>query len=81
MHVTVAGRQVPYAVWGDRDGFPVVVLHGTPGSRLGRFSDEAALAATGVRQVEQPAVEGRDMTRLRACKRVRTRPSVTTLGG
>lgn len=49
--VEVGGRQVQYAEWGDPHGFPVVVLHGTPGSRLGRFSDPALLAATGMRQV------------------------------
>ena len=49
--VRVAGRDVAYADWGDPRGFPVVVLHGTPGSRLGRWSDPAALAATGIRQI------------------------------
>jgi pimeloyl-ACP methyl ester carboxylesterase len=60
--VRVDGREVPYAQWGDPGGFPVVVLHGTPGSRLGRFSDEAALAATGVRQVgiNRPGYGGAD---------------------
>ncbi|MFN2521758.1 MAG: alpha/beta fold hydrolase [Mycobacteriales bacterium] len=47
----VDGRDVEYAEWGDPDGFPVVVLHGTPGSRLGRFSDPERLAATGMRQI------------------------------
>lgn len=49
--VRVAGREVAYAQWGDPDGFPVIVMHGTPGSRLGRWSDPVALAATGVRQI------------------------------
>jgi pimeloyl-ACP methyl ester carboxylesterase len=49
--VEVDGRQVAYAEWGDPNGFPVVVLHGTPGSRLGRFSDPERLAATGMRQI------------------------------
>ena len=49
--VAVDGRQVDYAEWGSPTGFPVIVLHGTPGSRLGRWSDPAALAATGVRQI------------------------------
>jgi pimeloyl-ACP methyl ester carboxylesterase len=49
--VRVGGRNVAYAEWGDPDGFPVLVMHGTPGSRLGRWSDPAALAATGVRQI------------------------------
>ena len=31
---TPDGRVLAYAVWGDRDGFPVLALHGTPGSRL-----------------------------------------------
>ena len=42
---------MPYAQWGDPAGFPVVTLHGTPGSRLGRFSDPVALAATGIEYV------------------------------
>jgi pimeloyl-ACP methyl ester carboxylesterase len=29
-----------FAVWGDPDGFPVLMLHGTPGCRLGRWPDE-----------------------------------------
>lgn len=49
--VQVAGRKIAYAEWGDPHGFPVIVLHGTPGSRLGRWSDPAALASTGVRQI------------------------------
>jgi pimeloyl-ACP methyl ester carboxylesterase len=49
--VRVAGRVVAYAEWGDPDGFPVIVMHGTPGSRRGRWSDPVALAATGVRQI------------------------------
>lgn len=49
--VRVDGRDVAYAEWGDPRGFPVVVMHGTPGSRLGRWSDPVALAQTGVRQI------------------------------
>ena len=49
--VRVAGRDVVYAEWGDPDGVPVIAMHGTPGSRMGRWSDSAALAATGVRQI------------------------------
>lgn len=49
--VRVGDRDVAYADWGDPVGFPVIVLHGTPGSRLGRWSDPVALAATGVRQI------------------------------
>jgi pimeloyl-ACP methyl ester carboxylesterase len=37
------GRTVGYADWGDPDGFPVVHLHGTPGSRLSfDYADESA---------------------------------------
>lgn len=46
-----AGREIAYAEWGAPAGYPVVVLHGTPGSRLGRWSDNDALAATGMRQI------------------------------
>jgi pimeloyl-ACP methyl ester carboxylesterase len=35
--VTVQGRRLCYAEFGARDGFPVLALHGTPGSRL-KFS-------------------------------------------
>ena len=49
--VELAGRVVEYAEWGDPAGFPVLVMHGTPGSRRGRWSDAAALAATGARQI------------------------------
>jgi pimeloyl-ACP methyl ester carboxylesterase len=34
------GREVCYAVWGDRAGFPIMSLHGTPGCRLNRWPDE-----------------------------------------
>ena len=34
------GRTVAFAVWGDPDGFPVLALHGTPGSRLERWPNE-----------------------------------------
>jgi pimeloyl-ACP methyl ester carboxylesterase len=49
--VRAFGRELAVAEWGDPHGFPVIVLHGTPGSRLGRWSDNAALAATGIRQI------------------------------
>lgn len=47
----MTGRDIAYAEWGDPQGVPVIVLPGTPGSRLGRWSDAAALAATGIRQI------------------------------
>jgi len=33
------GREIAYAVWGDRSGFPIMLLHGTPGCRLNRWPD------------------------------------------
>jgi pimeloyl-ACP methyl ester carboxylesterase len=42
------GRVVAYAVWGDRDGFPILSLHGTPGSRLERWPHEELYARLGV---------------------------------
>ena len=44
---TAAGRALTAAQWGDRDGFPVFSLHGTPGSRLGRHYDEGAYVEAG----------------------------------
>ena len=46
--VTSDGRQLAFAVWGDPDGFPVLALHGTPGSRLGRWPREELYRELGV---------------------------------
>jgi pimeloyl-ACP methyl ester carboxylesterase len=45
------GRQLCYAEWGDPLGSPVFSLHGTPGCRLNRHPDDAAIAAAGVRLI------------------------------
>jgi pimeloyl-ACP methyl ester carboxylesterase len=45
---TPDGRQLAYALWGDPDGFPVLVLHGTPGCRLERWPDEELFRRLGV---------------------------------
>jgi pimeloyl-ACP methyl ester carboxylesterase len=42
------GRELAFAVWGDPAGFPVLVLHGTPGSRLGRWPREELYIELGV---------------------------------
>jgi pimeloyl-ACP methyl ester carboxylesterase len=42
------GRQLAYCEWGDLDGKPVVLLHGSPGSRL-ICPDEQATERAGVR--------------------------------
>jgi pimeloyl-ACP methyl ester carboxylesterase len=45
---TPDGRQLAYALWGEPDGFPVFVLHGTPGCRLERWPDEEVYRRLGV---------------------------------
>ena len=41
---TPDGRTLAVAEWGDPDGVPVVAIHGTPGSRLGRWRDAGIYA-------------------------------------
>lgn len=43
------GRELAWLETGDPAGSPVVVMHGSPGSRLQVSFDEAAIAASGVR--------------------------------
>jgi pimeloyl-ACP methyl ester carboxylesterase len=53
------GRQLAHAVWGDSEGQPVLLFHGSPGSR--RFCpDSAATVAAGVRlvTVDRPGYGG-----------------------
>lgn len=45
---TPDGRELAYALWGDLDGFPVLVLHGTPGCRLERWPDEDLYRRLGI---------------------------------
>jgi pimeloyl-ACP methyl ester carboxylesterase len=45
------GRTLAYAEWGDPDGAPIFVLHGTPGCRLNRHPDNVKIAATGARVI------------------------------
>jgi pimeloyl-ACP methyl ester carboxylesterase len=42
------GREVAYAVWGDRSGFPIMSLHGTPGCRLNRWPHEDLYERLGI---------------------------------
>jgi pimeloyl-ACP methyl ester carboxylesterase len=42
------GRVIAFAVWGDPSGFPVLSLHGTPGSRLERWPNEELYRSLGV---------------------------------
>jgi len=41
-------RVLAYAQWGDREGAPVISIHGTPGSRLDRPYDEDKIRALGI---------------------------------
>jgi pimeloyl-ACP methyl ester carboxylesterase len=56
------GRTLCFAEWGDLDGFPVFVLHGTPGGRLNRHPDESKYAEAGARIVtyDRPGYGGSD---------------------
>jgi len=45
-YVQVSGRRVAYDTWGDPAGLAVFQLHGTPGTRLQRYPDNARLAQT-----------------------------------
>jgi pimeloyl-ACP methyl ester carboxylesterase len=45
--VMADGRSVCFAQWGDPVGFPVFVLHGTPGGRLQRHPDESRYVEAG----------------------------------
>jgi pimeloyl-ACP methyl ester carboxylesterase len=45
---TPDGRTLAYALWGDPDDFPVLVLHGTPGCRLERWPDEDVYRRAGI---------------------------------
>jgi len=62
---TSNGRTLTFAEWGDRDGFPVFTLHGTPGSRLLRHYDESKYAQVGARVItyDRPGYGGSDRSR------------------
>ena len=45
---TSDGRTLAFAVWGDRSGFPIMGLHGTPGCRLQRWPHEELYQQLGV---------------------------------
>lgn len=48
---TPDGRVLAVAEWGDPAGQPLVAIHGTPGSRLGRWRDPAIYLRAGVRRI------------------------------
>jgi pimeloyl-ACP methyl ester carboxylesterase len=59
--ITLAGRTLAYCEWGNPTGFPVMLMHGGPGSRL-LCPDEDATAAAEVRllTVDRPGYGGSD---------------------
>jgi pimeloyl-ACP methyl ester carboxylesterase len=46
--MTPDGRTLALALWGDPGGFPILALHGTPGSRLNRWPREQLYSELGV---------------------------------
>lgn len=52
------GRRLGFAEWGERDGTPVFLFHGIPGSRLFRHPDASLTRQTGVRllTVDRPGI-------------------------
>jgi pimeloyl-ACP methyl ester carboxylesterase len=59
------GRTLTIAEWGDPDGFPVILLHGTPGSRFFGQADASAYADVGARVIiyDRPGYGGSDRFR------------------
>ena len=59
------GRSLTIAEWGDPDGFPVFLLHGTPGSRFVGQADASAYANVGARVItyDRPGYGGSDRFR------------------
>jgi pimeloyl-ACP methyl ester carboxylesterase len=59
------GRTLTIAEWGDPDGFPVFLLHGTPGSRFFGQADASAYADVGARVIiyDRPGYGGSDRFR------------------
>ena len=59
------GRTLAVAEWGEPDGFPVFMLHGTPGSRFAGEADASAYAEVGARVIvyDRPGYGGSDRFR------------------
>ena len=59
------GRSLTIAEWGDPEGFPVFLLHGTPGSRFAGQADGSAYANVGARVItyDRPGYGGSDRFR------------------
>jgi len=59
------GRTLTIAEYGDPDGFPVFLFHGTPGSRFGGQANASAFAGVGARVItyDRPGYGGSDRFR------------------
>src|SRR5436190_24051132 len=59
------GRTLTIAEWGDPDGFPVFLLHGTPGSRFVGQANTGSYASVGARVItyDRPGYGGSDRFR------------------
>ena len=57
------GRSLTIAEWGDPGGFPVFLLHGTPGSRFVGQADASAYASVGARVIAYDRPGGSDRFR------------------
>jgi pimeloyl-ACP methyl ester carboxylesterase len=59
------GRSLTVAEWGDPDGFPVIFLHGTPGSRFVGQANASAYTSVGARVItyDRPGYGGSDRFR------------------
>jgi pimeloyl-ACP methyl ester carboxylesterase len=62
---TADGRTLTIAEWGDPAGFPVFLLHGTPGSRFTGQADASAYTEVGARVIiyDRPGYGGSDRFR------------------
>ena len=63
--VAADGRTLTIAEWGDPDGFPVFLLHGTPGSRFAGQGHSSSYANGGARVMtyDRPGYGGSDRLR------------------
>src|SRR5690348_3851150 len=48
---TPDGRTLAVAEWGDPNGLPLIVMHGTPGTRLSYWEDPTIYARHGLRRL------------------------------
>jgi hypothetical protein len=64
---TTDGRRLCFAQWGRYDGFPVVTLHGSPGSRFISSRAEALMQELGIRLItyDRPGTDTRPAAALR----------------